>query len=91
MDDKERAKTLLQYGDNVISVNELPKGHVVNINMSRSEFMPTFEEMYFMSNEEREENKYIEFDINIKVGGRAKELAYLHNMKNCVIVPYPKE
>jgi len=64
---------------------------VVETKISNSEILPTFDEMYFMSNEEREENRYIEFDINIKVRGKIKEVAYLHNMKNCVIVPYPEE
>lgn len=90
MDDKEKAKVYLQHGENIVDVEKLPKGIVVHVDMKTSNMMPTFEEMYFMSDEEKEENKIVEAELNIKVRGKLKEIAYLSNMKKCAVVPYPE-
>lgn len=90
MNDKEKAKVYLQHSENIVDVEKLPKGIVVHVDMKTSNIMPTFEEMYFMSDEEKEENKMVEAELNIKVRGKLKDIAYLYNMKKCAVVPYPE-
>lgn len=85
MDDKEKAKVYLQYGENIIDVESLPTGVVVEAISNHVAKPPTFEERYML-----DEDDYLEFDIRIKVRGKIKDVGYIHNMKKCAIVPYPE-
>ena len=88
MDDKEKAKVYLQYGENIIDVEDLPAGIVVEAVSRHIERPPTFEERFVLSDED---TAMIEFNINIKVRGKIKDVGYLHDMKKCAIVPYPED
>lgn len=86
MDDKEKAKTLLQYGGKIIDVNDLPPGMITNLSVSQVESIPTFESRYMFN-----DNKMIEFDISIRIRGSYDDVGYIRDMKKCAIVPYPEQ
>lgn len=85
MDDKEKAKTLLQYGGKIIDVESLPLGVVIEAISNHVSKPPTFEERYMLDRDD-----YIEFDIRIKVRGKINDVGYIHSMKKCAIIPYPE-
>lgn len=88
MNDKDKAKAYLQYGENIIDVDDLPRAIIQNINMEMLHTFPTFEDKYLMENDPN--NKTISMEITLKVVGSVGSLHYLNGLNECAIVPYRK-
>jgi hypothetical protein len=86
MDDKEKAKALLQYGDKLINVEDLSRCIITESRYEeRNEMFRSFEDRFIS------DTKYLEFNLNIRVVGKVEDVSYLYNLKNCAIVPYPED